>query len=114
MKNQREMNDIQKYFENKSKEKARLRNVLVNGNRATVIFLEHNVPESDIEELQKYDAGSDGHYYYIRFCIWNGSRSYWNDKEISTAYNFLTTKAEGNQIYKQLKETGKYNVDLSV
>lgn len=102
------MTTLQRYFVNKATEKARLRNVTVNGNPATVAFSEYEAPEKDIEEFRKQD-GTDGHFFYVTFYIWSGNRSYWTDKPISVAYHYLTTKEEGNEIYKQLKATKTYN-----
>lgn len=105
----RDMNQLQAYFLNKATEKARLRNVLVNGNKATVIFSEYKAPDSDVNEFREYD-GSDGHYFYITFCVWSGCKSYWTDKDISVAYKYITTKTEGNEIYKTIKATGKFEI----
>lgn len=102
------MDTLQKYFAYRATEKARIKNVQVNGNRATVVFSEYKAPESDVEEFRKQN-GTDGHYYYIIMYIWNGVKSYWNDKEISTEYVYMTTKEEGNEIYKQIKATGKFD-----
>ena len=100
----KEMNQIQGYYLRYATEKARLQNVTVNGNRATVVFSEYEAPEEMKAEFKKYD-GSDGHYYYITMYIWNGVKSYYTGKEISTAYPYITSKTEGNEIYKQLKAT---------
>lgn len=99
-----ELTQIQRYFLKEATEKARLRNVTVNGKRATVVWLEYEAPDELKEEFKKQD-NSDGHYYYITMYIWNGCKSYYTDKEISTDYTYLTSKAEGNEIYKQLKAT---------
>lgn len=102
------MSTLQRYFANKATEKARLRNITVNGERATVAFSEFKAPESDIEEFRKQD-GTDGHFYYITLYIWHKNvKSYWTDKQISTEYIYMTSKEEGNEIYKQIKETGKF------
>lgn len=100
----KELSQIQRYFLTKATEKARVKNVTVNGKRATVVFLEYEAPDEMKEEFKKQD-GSDGHYYYITIYIWNGARSYYTNKEISTDYTYITSKAEGNEIYKQLKAT---------
>lgn len=102
------MSTLQRYFVNKATEKARIRNITVNGKPATVSFSEYEAPESDIEEFRKQD-GTDGHFYYITFYIWHGHTSYWTDKAVSIAHYYLTTKAEGNKIYKQIKATNTYN-----
>ena len=103
-----DMTEIQKYYVARANEKARLRNITVNGNRATVVFSEYVAPEELIDEFRKED-GTDGHFYYITFFIWNGVRSYWTDKEISTKYTFLTNREEGNEIYKEIRATGKFD-----
>lgn len=100
----KELNQVQAYFLKYAIEKARLRNVTVNGNRATVVFSEYEAPEEMKSEFKKYD-GSDGHYYYITIYSWNGVKSYYTGKEISTEHNYITSKTEGNEIYKQLKAT---------
>lgn len=100
----KDMTQIQRYFLNEATEKARLRDMTVNGKRATVVFLEYKAPEEMKEEFKKQD-NSDGHFYYITFYIWNGTRSYYTNKEISTDYTYITSKIEGNEIYKQLKAT---------
>lgn len=105
----KEMNQIQSYFAKYAIEKARIRNATVNGKRATVVFKEYEASEKDKEEFKKYD-GSDGHYYYITMYIWNGCKSYYTDKEISTEYTYITDKAEGNEIFKQLKATKTLNI----
>lgn len=98
------LTQTQAYFLKQAVEKARLQNVTVNGNRATVVFSEYEAPEEMKSEFKKYD-GSDGHYYYITMYIWNGVKSYYTGKEISTAHTYITNKTEGNEIYKQLKAT---------
>lgn len=105
----KEMNELQRYFARYATEKARIRNVTVNGKRATVVFKEYEAAEKDKEEFKKYD-GSDGHYYYITMYIWNGCKSYYTDKEISIEYTYITDKAEGNEIFKQLKATKTLNI----
>lgn len=104
----KEASHIQKYFIRNAIEKARIRNIKVNGERATVVFSEYKAPESDVEEFRKVD-GSDGHYFYITFYIWHKNvTSYWTDKPISTEYIYTTDKNEGNEIFKRIKATGKF------
>ena len=104
------MTGLQRYFINKATEKARIRNITINGEPATAVFSEYQAPESDIEEFRKHD-GTDGHFYYITFFIWHKHiKSYWTGKNISVPHYYLTTKAEGNEIYKILKETKAYNI----
>lgn len=98
----KEMTTIQREFLKNATEKARLRNVTVNGKCATVAFLEYNAPDELKEKFKEYDH-SDGHFYYITWFVWNGARSYYTDEKISSDYSFLTSKEEGNEIYKQLK-----------
>lgn len=103
------MNTIEMYYAVCATEKARLRNVTVNGKRATVVFKEYEAPEEMKEEFKKLD-NSDGHYFYITFYIYNGARSYYTNKEISTDHTFITTKEEGNNIYRQLKANKEINM----
>lgn len=105
----KEMTQLQRYFLSKATEKARIRNVTVNGNRATVVFKEYEAPEELKEEFRKQD-NSDGHYYYITMYIWNGCKSYYTGKEISVDYTYITDKAEGNEIYKQIKANKTLNI----
>lgn len=103
------MSTLQRYFINKATEKARIQNVKVNGESATAVFSEYQAPEKDIEEFRKQD-GTDGHFFYITFYIWHKNiKSYWTDKPISTAHHYMTTKSEGNEIYKILRAAKEYN-----
>lgn len=99
---------IQSYYAVRATEKARLKNVTVNGSKATIVFKEYQAPNDLKEEFRKLD-NSDGHYYYITIYLWNGCKSYYTGKEISADRTYITTKEEGNEIYKQLKETGEYS-----
>ena len=108
----KEMTQLQRYFLTKATEKARLRQVTVNGYPATVSFGEYEAPDELKEEFKKQD-GSDGHYYYITFYIWTGRvKSYYTGKTISVDYTYITTKAEGNEIYKQLKATKTFRNEM--
>ena len=103
---------IRAYFCSKATEKARIRNIKVNGEKATAIFSEYNAPEEMKEEFRKQD-NSDGHFFYISFCIWHkGVISYYTEKSISIKHNYSTTKEEGNAIYKQLKAHGEITIDF--
>jgi hypothetical protein len=107
------MSAIQRYFVNKATEKARIKNVKINGERATVVFSEYQAPENDVEEFRKQD-GTDGHFFYITFYIWHKHvKSYWTDKKISTAYYYMTDKTEGNEIYKTIKATNSYDFKIN-
>lgn len=110
----KEMTQLQRYFLNEATEKARIRNIKVNGYKATAVFKEYEAPEELKEEFQKQD-NSDGHFYYITFYIWTGKvKSYWTNKDISIEYSFLTTKNEGNAIYKQIKANGEIAIDIDI
>ncbi len=101
---------IKAYFCKEAIEKARIKGIKVNGEKATAVFKEYNAPEELKEEFKKTD-NSDGHFYYITFYVWHKNViSYYDGKSISTAHNVLTTKEEGNAIYKQLKANGEITV----
>lgn len=102
---------IETTFITRADEKARIRNALVNGKKATVVFSEYIAPDELKEEFKKYN-GTDGHMYFITFYIWNGAKSYYTNKDISTDYSYLTTKEEGNQIYKTLKNSKSLEIEL--
>ena len=102
-----DMTQIQRYYIGKADEKARIRNIIVNGYKATVMFSEYNAPDDMVGEFEK--EGETGHYFYVTFFIWNGLTSYWTDKEISVRYTYLTTKEEGNRIYTEIKRTKKFD-----
>lgn len=107
-----DLSTLQRYFVNKATEKARIRNITVNGEKATVVFSEYQAPESDIDDFHRED-NSDGHFFYITFYIWNNNvKSYWTDKPVSTEYIYLTDKVEGNKIYRQIKATKKFDLDI--
>lgn len=107
-----DMTQIQRYYIGKADEKARIRNITVNGYKATAMFSEYNAPDDMVAEFEK--EGETGHYFYVTFFIWNGLTSYWTDKEISVRYTYLTTKEEGNRIYAEIKRTKKFELDLNV
>jgi hypothetical protein len=100
------MNELQKYFFKKATLKTSLKNVKFNGEDAVVKFYEYIAPDDDIEEFRNYD-GSDGHYYYVEF-ITKYNDNYWK-KRRNINNIFITTKENGNQIYKILKQTGEIN-----
>lgn len=56
-----DLSTLQRYFVNKATEKARIRNITVNGEKATVVFSEYQAPESDIDDFHRED-NSDGHF----------------------------------------------------
>lgn len=101
---------IKSYYLNKATEKARIKNITINGQRATAVFLEYEAPAELIPEFEKQD-GSDGHFFYIVFYMWAGVKSYYTGKDIATAHNYITDKTEGNAIYKQIKATKQFDIN---
>lgn len=107
----KEITQLQRYFLSEATEKARLRGATVNGHPATVVFKEYEAPEEMKEEFKKQD-GSDGHYYYIIMYIKTGNvKSYYTGKTISVDHTYITSKTEGNEIYKQLKATKSLTIE---
>lgn len=105
------LNELQRYFSSRyrAKERAKIKNVMVNGKIATVTFTEYQAPKSDVEEFRKYD-GSDGHYYYLVVTTRTDYiNTYYNSAE-TVSEIYLTDKQEGNEIYKQIKATGTLNI----
>ena len=103
------LNDVQRYYSAKDRAvvKAKLHNVIVNGKPATLTFTEYEAPEADREEFGKYD-GSDGHYYFLVVTLVGRWSIYYNcPTKLSQVY--LTSKEEGNRIYKTAKTDGFIN-----
>lgn len=103
---------IERTFITKAIEKARIKDIKINGRKATAVFSEYIAPDELKAEFEKYN-GTDSHMYFITFYIWNGARSYYTGKEISTDRSYLTSKAEGNEIYRKLKSTNELEIDMS-
>ena len=107
------VNMIQMVALKQAREKARIRDITVNGDKATAVFSEYTAPENLIEEYRQYD-GSDGHYYFITFYIWHKQvKSYYTGKNISIDYNFSTTKEEGNALFTEIKQSKSININLN-
>lgn len=106
------LTQIQRYAFSKAIEKARIKGITVNGDKATVRFAEFTAPENDVEEYRKHD-GTDGHYFYVIFDIWHSAvKSYWTGKPRSVEYIYLTDKAEGNEIFKRINATKAFEIAL--
>lgn len=108
------LTQIQRYAFGKATEKARIRGITVNGDKATVRFAEFTAPESDVEEYRKQD-GTDGHYFYVIFDVWHSAvKSYWTGKQRSVEYIYLTDKAEGNEIFKKISATKAFDFEIAL
>lgn len=106
------LTQIQRYAFGKATEKARIRNITVNGDKATVRFAEFTAPEKEVDEYRKQD-GTDGHYFYVIFDIWHEQvKSYWTGKVRPVEYIYLIDKAEGNEIFKQISVSKSFEIAL--
>lgn len=105
------LNELQRYFEKYATTKTKINNVTINGKPATVTFKEYGAAEKDKEEFKKYD-GSDGHYYYIVITTKTEYINTYYGKRLTVNETYVTNKAEGNEIYKQLKETKKFDFTI--
>ena len=104
------LSQVQAYYLKYAAEKARLRNVKVNGYPATVVFSEYKAPENLVAEFKAQD-NSNGHFYYITTYVWKDKvKSYYTGKPISVCTPYLATKEEGNKIYNRLKETKELTI----
>lgn len=100
--------DIQTVYLKHAKSKAKLRKVKFNGKDATIEFLEYEAPEKDIPLWQE-ETGTDGHFYYItaRTTYFD---NYWQQTR-NIKWIFVTDKETGNEVYKEIKSTGEFNLD---
>lgn len=106
-------NMIQSNFLKKAEEKARIRDITVNGYKATVVFSEYKAPDDMVEAFKQYD-GSDGHFYYVTFYVWNRyTKSYYTRKNVSVSYEYSTTKEEGNALFTEIKKSKSININFS-
>lgn len=99
------MTPIQRYFAKYADFKKKLSHIAVNGKDADVYFNEYAAEPYMIETFRK-EAGDDGHYFYITV-----RTKYYDEYWKAERYNyitFLTTKEEGNAVYKAMKATKQY------
>lgn len=109
----RRPNMIESIYLKKAEEKARIRDITVNGDKATIVFSEYKAPDDMVEAFKQYD-GSDGHFYYVTFYVWHKHiTSYYTKKNVSISYEYLTTKEEGNALFTEIKKSKPININFN-
>lgn len=102
------LNEIQGYFAKKATEKAKIKKVTVNGKPATVTFKEYKATAEQQEEFKRINES--GHYFYIIITTKTDFINTYYGKKETVSEIYITTKQEGNEIYKQLKATKKLKI----
>lgn len=101
------MTEIQRYFCKYADFKKKLSHIVVNGKEADVYFNEYAADPELIETFMR-EAGDNGHYFYITIRT-KYYDNYWKEDRYNYV-SYLTTKEEGNQIYKAMKTNKHYDI----
>ena len=101
------MTEIQRYFAKYADFKKKLSHIAVNGKEADVYFNEYAAEPQLVATFQK-EAGDDGHYFYITIRT-KYYDNYWKQERYNYI-TYLTSKEEGNEIYKVMKLNKHYDI----
>lgn len=102
------LTEIQRYFAKYATEKAKIRNATINGKPATITFSEYKATEDQRDELRKMNEAD--HFYFITISTKSDYINAYYNKKVTITETYVTTKQEGNDIYRQLKATKAMNI----